>query len=270
MISEYYGTSLGDLKINSQYETVLKIFYQCSNGLNFIHQNDIVHHNLDPTNILIDEWHNVKLYNFGFYYMNHGGENDEDEYVTFPIGCNIRYVSPERILGNHGNPKSDVWSLGLIITELVFGISLWSNLKFSQIARKILSYCASNGSVLEKIAREHDCLESYNNLDADFKNLLDSCLSVESRNRPSCEDIVNSSVFSNYHDSIAFKVHKKGIRELAPIERLEIAQVYYLWQLTGGDVHAELKKEGLIRSEAPILTVPRLVLQQSGKFIIAI
>lgn len=38
-----------------------------------------------------------------------------------------------------------------------------------------------------------------------------------------------------------------------------LSHIYYWWQLAGGDVYAELKNEGLIRSEAPILTMPRLV-----------
>lgn len=38
-----------------------------------------------------------------------------------------------------------------------------------------------------------------------------------------------------------------------------LKEIYYWWKLTGGDVQAELKKEGLIKSEAPILTMPRQV-----------
>ncbi len=38
-----------------------------------------------------------------------------------------------------------------------------------------------------------------------------------------------------------------------------LSHIYYWWQLAGGDVNAELKNEGLIRSEAPILTMPRFL-----------
>lgn len=41
--------------------------------------------------------------------------------------------------------------------------------------------------------------------------------------------------------------------------RCPLKQIYYWWQLAGGDVQTELKKEGLIRSEAPILLMPKLV-----------
>lgn len=254
---------LCDVDKSFQLETILKIFNHCVSGLSYIHSHDFVHHNLEPSNILIDDWNNAKLYNYGFYYMTHG--DTDEEYVSFPIGGNIRYLAPERILGNHGNPKSDVWSLALIICELVFGVSLWNNMKFPQIARRILSYSTSNGSVLEKIAREHNCLDAYENMDEELKSLLISCLSFSSRDRPTSEEVLRHSIFQTNRNTFAYKIHKKAIIEMLPLERLDIQQIFYLWQLAGGDVYSELKKEGLIRSEAPILTIPRLVMLQSGK-----
>lgn len=266
MVAEYFGVSLQDahLKIpcDKRFETIVKIFHHCASGLDYIHQHGAVHHNLEPSNVLLDEKFNVKLYNYGLWYMTR--DNDE-EYVSFPIG-NIRYLAPERMLNNHGNPKSDIFSLGLLIAELVFEISLWVNMKFSQIVRKILSYCSGDGSILEKIAREHNCLESYNNLDEDFRSLLESCLTISSRNRPTAKEILNAGVFQKYQDSVGFVAVKKSVIEMSPIERLELRQVYYLWQLTGGDVQAELKNKGLIRSEAPVLIIPSLVLLNGKSF----
>lgn len=240
----------------------MKIFYHSANGLNYIHQKDIVHHNLEPSHVLLDDNFSVKLFNYGLYYMTRS--DSDDEYVSFPIG-NIRYLAPERMLGNHGNPKSDIWSLGLITVELVFEISLWINMKFSQIVRKILSYCSGGGSVLEKIAREHNCIEAFNTLDPILKNLLDTCLSPLSQYRPTAGEILKSELFIKLQEEIQFNLTKKSVVEMSPLERLELRQVYYLWQLTGGDVQAELKKEGLIRSEAPVLTIPHLVTLQNGK-----
>lgn len=34
-------------------------------------------------------------------------------------------------------------------------------------------------------------------------------------------------------------------------------ELYYLWQLAGGDITVELKKQGLIRSRPPILSIPK-------------
>ena len=69
-------------------------------------------------------------------------------------------MSPERILGSKQNIKSDIWSLGIIIIELIFGKKLWMSLNISQILRKIISLC-NNNNIFEKIAREHECLELY-------------------------------------------------------------------------------------------------------------
>lgn len=260
MIAEFYGTSLNEIQFPSseRFGKIIKIFYQAVNGLNHIHNKaGFVHHNLEPANVLLDDNFNVKLFNYGLYYMSRN--DDDEEFVSFPIG-NLRYLAPERILGNHGNFKSDIFSLALIIVEVLFEISLWSHLKFSHIARKIISWCCSNGSILEKIAREHDCIEACNAMDPDVKCLLESCLSMSSQNRPSTEEILKHEIFNKYQNFIEFAIEKKPVTQMSPLERLELQQVYYLWNLTGGDIQAELKKEGLIRSEAPILTVPRLVL----------
>lgn len=252
IVSEYYGRPLQGLNLPNENrdEIIIKIFHQIANGLDYIHQNKMSHHYLEPENILIDTFFNVKLFNYGLFYMTKNGE-----YVSFPIGS-IKYMSPERILGNHGNIKSDVWSLGIVLTELVLNINLWPSLKINQIARKILKFCSGN-NVLEKIAREHDCLEIYKNMDPEFKQLLESCLSIHSKDRPLPDDIIKNPFFDKYTDSLSFQVPKKNCADLGPLERCELAQIYYFWQLAGGDIQAELKKEGLIRSQAPILSIPK-------------
>lgn len=73
---------------------------------------------------------------------------------------NIRYLSPERLLGATGNVKSDVWSIGIILVELLFQCTLWSSLKMCQILRKIFSLINTE-NVLEKIAIEHNAMELY-------------------------------------------------------------------------------------------------------------
>lgn len=62
-------------------ELILRIFYQIANGLDHIHHLDFAMQNLEPKHVLVDNAHNVKLFNYGMYYQTNRGE-----YVTFPIG----------------------------------------------------------------------------------------------------------------------------------------------------------------------------------------
>lgn len=56
----------------------------------------------------------------------------------------------------------DIWSLGIVLTELILNKCLWSSLKLGQRIRKVLSLVQSEGSIFERIAREHSCDNKYN------------------------------------------------------------------------------------------------------------
>lgn len=103
IVSEHFGiTNASELTLQDNFEPVIKIFYQCSLGLSHIHKQQVVHHFFEPKNIQLDEYFNVKIFNYGLYYSTRG--IDDEKFASFPIG-HLRYMSPERILGNHGNPK---------------------------------------------------------------------------------------------------------------------------------------------------------------------
>ncbi|XP_013107196.1 TBC domain-containing protein kinase-like protein [Stomoxys calcitrans] len=250
VVSEYHGTPLQS-KCRDSLNTslILRIFYQIAAALKELNEHNIVAHNLEPKNILLDAYDNVKLFNYGLYYMTKSGEH-----VPFPIG-NIKYMPPERLLGIKNNFKSDVWSLAMIVAELLLQTTFWPNLKISNISRKILSFCQST-NIFEKIAREHNKLDAFQALDAELRNLLEQCLAVKPSERPLPSDILNHSIFIKNLDLYLVTPIEKSSTLLL---RMPLEQIYYWWQLAGGDVQAELKKEGLIRSEAPILSIPQIV-----------
>uniref|UniRef100_A0A1B0AHB8 TBC domain-containing protein kinase-like protein n=1 Tax=Glossina pallidipes TaxID=7398 RepID=A0A1B0AHB8_GLOPL len=250
VVSEYGGCTLQD-KAKEPLGTneVLHIFYQISLALNQLHQLKIVVHNLEPRHILLDSWNNVKLFNYGLYYLTSGGD-----YVPFPIG-NIKYMPPERLMGSKNNIKSDVWSLGIIIAELLLQCTFWPNLKISNISRKILSFCQAP-NVFEKIAREHNRLELYQNLSEDLCSMIESCLAIKPTERPLPSALLQLPLFKENLNSYQIAPNEKSSVLLL---RMPLEQIYYWWQLAGGDVQADLKKEGLIRSEAPILSIPQVV-----------
>lgn len=198
----------------------------------------------------------------------------------FPIRYrNIRYTAPERILGSKDNILGDIWSLGIIIAELIFDTSLWPSLNLAQFTRKTLSL-VNTKNVLEKIARECNLMEKYNELNPTFRGLLESCLRISPKERPYPYQILEHELFQ---ENIEHYQYKKPEPNESLLLQCPLKQVYYWlvlkkkflfhekiilyknflfmscfrWQLAGGDVHSELKAVGLIRNEAPILSMPK-------------
>lgn len=77
----------------------------------------------------------------------------------------VLYTAPEVYLDGIENilpnPKIDIWSLGIVLAEIALNKCLWSSLKLGQRIRKVLSLVQSEGSVFERIAREHSCVDTY-------------------------------------------------------------------------------------------------------------
>lgn len=227
----------------------VKIMFQILEALNYQFENGMVNHNLEPANVLVDDQFNLKLFNHGLYDMTNGGD-----YVPFPIG-NVRYMAPERILGGRGNIKSDVWSFGLISAEVLLECQLWTKTKLPQVMRKIISFCGGSQSVLEKLGREHDCMDKLEAMNKGLRAMVESCLRINPRDRPTLRVLLANEIFNERRAEIAFRREDSK----NPLLKCPLEQIYYWWQLAGGDVQTELKKEGLIRSEAPILLMPKIV-----------
>lgn len=87
----------------------------------------------------------------------------------------------------------------------------------------------------------------------DLKTLIEDCLHIYPKDRPTADRLLKREMFD------AFK--NENITEKSPVfedfEKITISELYHWWQLAGGDVQLELKKQGLIRSSPPILSLPK-------------
>lgn len=75
-----------------------------------------------------------------------------------------KYTAPEVFVLRDkvkSGPKVDVWSLGMIIVELLIGRTLWPHMKLGQCIRKVLALLHYDGSVFERLAREGDRMKIY-------------------------------------------------------------------------------------------------------------
>lgn len=175
-------------------------------------------------------------------------------------------------------PQADVWSLGMILAGHLLDINqFWPQAKVSQILRKVLSLgeCESGSSVLEKLAREHGCLGRISTIDPVVLELIHRCLTPQPARRPAPLQLLDSDLFSSLppvpprHFTLpAFPVMELRSRDLKPpdisryrkpLDFLTVREIYYLWQLAGGDVMAELLKHGLMITSPPVISTPTLV-----------
>jgi serine/threonine-protein kinase len=89
------------------------------NALAYIHANGVVHRDLKPENILVDENDNIKLIDFGI-----AGDTSSRRltYANFTTALGTPdYISPEQVKGKRGDGRSDIYSMGVILYEMLTG-----------------------------------------------------------------------------------------------------------------------------------------------------
>lgn len=262
VVAEYSGEQLSNKK-NLTINSIINIIYQCLNGLSYIHKLGLVHRHLSPDNILIKNNEQIQLYNYGFYFMTDSGKN-----VTFPIGY-PKYTAPEVFLSLNNKMSSckvDSWTIGIIIVELILNEKIWSNSKLPQWLWKNLSILQTKTSIFERLARECDKYDIFKNTPDDIKELVNYCLQIKPSKRKTAEELLKLSIFQKFNKQNSQL--QSNIDNKKSIISRKMDELYYLWNLAGGDMIIELKKQGLIRSRPPILSIPNLVIllgQMFGK-----
>ncbi|MGG0718877.1 Stk1 family PASTA domain-containing Ser/Thr kinase [Robertmurraya massiliosenegalensis] len=115
-------------------ETVLDIMQQLTSAISHAHQNHIVHRDVKPHNILVDREGNVKITDFGIAMALSATSITQ----TNSVLGSVHYLSPEQARGGMANKKSDIYSLGIVMFELLTGRLPFSGESAVSIALKHL------------------------------------------------------------------------------------------------------------------------------------
>jgi serine/threonine protein kinase/Flp pilus assembly protein TadD len=125
------GRTLKDLLQHSalQPTTFPSVARGIAEGLLEAHSRGVFHHDIKPANVMLDSRSCVKILDFGLselVRMDRAAEESEETYITRTSTENLRggtvgYMSPERILGQPADARSDVFSFGVLLYECFTG-----------------------------------------------------------------------------------------------------------------------------------------------------
>jgi len=125
------------------HEYALEILEQVVAGVSFAHKQGFIHGTLKPTNIVLNADKSMQVAGFGLMHMlqMQGIERSDQPYAhllsiagTFLAGP--EYIAPEVVQGQSIDTRSDIYSLGAILFELLSGSPLFSGSDPIEIAKK--------------------------------------------------------------------------------------------------------------------------------------
>ena len=162
-----------------------KYFIQIVNAVYFLHQNNIIHRDIKPENILIGENDLLKLCDFGW-----AKELTMNKRSTF---CGtVEYMAPEIVGSENYDYSVDIWSLGILLFELLMGYSPFRSKKEKNIMIKIKNHIDLKFDKNKKLSK--DC-----------KDLINKLLDMNPLNRLKIKDIfVHPFIITN--SALDFKI----------------------------------------------------------------
>lgn len=117
-------------------EKVVEIIFKCAKALDYAHKQGVVHRDIKPSNILVEENLEVLIADFSIAHMNKA-----DDTATQQIGLmgSPKYMSPEQLREDEITHQTDLFSLGIVMYEMLTGKHPFIAENFTSLVNKILN-----------------------------------------------------------------------------------------------------------------------------------
>lgn len=156
-----------------------KYIYEVASGLAYLHEHNprIIHQDIKPANVLIDDNGNYAITDFGISAEMGGADIDVED----GSGGTLAYMAPERFVeGTPPMPESDIWAFGATLFELITGDAPYGN---------------NGGSVQTK---DSSIPEIPKNIPDSIRELIRGCLDYDPSKRPTARSIVETVLKKRY------------------------------------------------------------------------
>ncbi|XP_051115433.1 uncharacterized protein LOC127240674 [Andrographis paniculata] len=179
MVTEYLirGSLFKTLHKNNQSLDIrrrIRMAIDVARGMNYLHHRNppIVHRDLKSSNLLVDKSWTVKVGDFGLSKLKHA------TFLTAKSGRGTpQWMAPEVLRNEPSTEKSDIFSFGVILWELMTECVPWSNLNPLQVV-----------GVVGFMDRRLDIPD---NIDPQVSSIISDCWKSNPEDRPSFEVIIN-------------------------------------------------------------------------------
>jgi tetratricopeptide (TPR) repeat protein/TolB-like protein/predicted Ser/Thr protein kinase len=117
------GQSLSELQRGAKLplDDTLRYAIQIADALDHAHSRGIVHRDLKSSNVVIERGGRAIVLDFGLAKRLPQNEQGSESVTQLGPAGTLTHMAPEVLLGGRGDPRSDVWSLGVLLYQLVNG-----------------------------------------------------------------------------------------------------------------------------------------------------
>jgi serine/threonine-protein kinase len=115
---QYRKTKIREIE-QSVLKERLEDFLKVCDAISFAHNRNVVHRDLKPDNIMIGEFHEVYVMDWGIAIPYNKDKNNDNKDKNVTISGTPGYIAPELVVGGTPTPRSDQYSLGMILFELM-------------------------------------------------------------------------------------------------------------------------------------------------------